>query len=133
MTISDPIADMLNRIRNKIINKSEVVDIPFSKMKLAITKILKDEGYIRNFEILNESLYKKVIRILLKYDDNGDCVITRLEKVSSPGKRVYTKKAKIGKSLNGFGISIISTSQGILTGKVARINNCGGELIAVIS
>ena len=133
MTISDPIADMLNRIRNKIINKSDVVDIPFSKMKLAITKILKDEGYIRNFEILNESLYKKVIRILLKYDDNGDCVITRLEKVSSPGKRVYTKKSKIGKSLNGFGISIISTSQGVLTGKVARINNCGGELIAVIS
>ncbi|MFA5879388.1 MAG: 30S ribosomal protein S8 [Candidatus Margulisiibacteriota bacterium] len=132
MTISDPIADMFNRIRNKIITKGDVVDVPFSKIKLAIIKILKEEGYVRSYEVLSESLHKRVIRIALKYDENGESVISKLERISKLGRRVYTKKAKIKKAFNGFGINILSTSQGILTGKTARMKNCGGELLAVV-
>ena len=132
MTMSDPIADMLTRIRNANTAKHDTVDVPASKMKLAIAEILVNEGYITKYEVLEEGNFK-TIRITLKYGaDKNDRVITGIKKISKPGLRVYSKREDVPKVLNGLGIAIISTSEGLLTDKEARQKNVGGEVIAYV-
>ena len=130
--INDVIADMFTRIRNALKEKHEYVEIPYSKLKFQITKILQDSGFIHNYQVNSFDLNKKNINIKLKYKKDGNSLITKLNRVSKSSKRIYLKKSDIPKVLNGFGISIISTSKGILTGKDARINNVGGELIGIV-
>jgi len=129
--LSDPIADMLTVIRNANRVKKEKVDIPSSKLKLEIIKILKNEGYIKNFKLIEEGR-KSYIRIYLKYTPNGESVIHDLKRVSRPSLRVYKKKNQIPRVYNGYGTSIISTSKGVLTDKKARESNVGGEVICYI-
>jgi len=129
--LSDPIADMLTVIRNANRVKKEKVDIPSSKLKLEIIKILKNEGYIKNFKLIEEGK-KSYIRIYLKYTPNGESVIHDLKRVSRPSLRVYKKKNQIPRVYNGYGTSIISTSKGVLTDKKARESNVGGEVICYI-
>jgi small subunit ribosomal protein S8 len=126
--VSDPIADMLTRIRNGLKAKFPKVDVPSSKLKLEIARILKDEGYILNYKIVDEGSHK-AIRVYLKYQDNGAPVISNLERVSRPGCRVYVGSREIPKVLGGLGISILTTPRGVLTGKEARRQNVGGELL----
>ncbi len=128
MTMTDPIADMLTRIMNAIRAAREEVDIPSSKLKINITKILKSEGYIRNFKIVSVG-GRKNIRIFLKYDEAGDSVITGLKRISKSSRRVYKKCEDIPNVLNGYGINIVSTSKGLLTDREARKMNVGGEII----
>lgn len=132
MTMTDPIADYLTRIRNAIIAKRDEVQIPSSNIKVAITKLLKNEGYIRNFKILEEKSKQGIIKIHLKYDDDGKSIIANLERVSKPGRRIYVKKEEIPKVLNGLGIAIISTPYGIVTDAKARKLGVGGELLCKI-
>lgn len=132
MSMSDPIADMLTRIRNGNIAKHDTVDVPASKMKCAIADILTKEGYIKGYESFEDGV-KKTIRISLKYGaDKNEKVITGLKKISKPGLRVYAGKDELPKVLGGLGIAIISTSQGIMTDKQARKLGIGGEVIAFI-
>ena len=131
MGLSDPIADMLTVIRNANRVKKEKVDIPSSKLKLEIVKILKNEGYIKNFKLIEEGK-KSYIRIYLKYTPSGEAVIHDLKRVSRPSLRVYKKKDQIPRVFNGYGTSIISTSKGVLTDKKARESNVGGEVICYI-
>ena len=132
MTMSDPIADMLTRIRNANTAKHDTVDVPSSKMKLAIANILLDEGYIEKYDIVEDGVFK-TIHITLKYGaDKNEKVITGLRRISKPGLRVYSKREDIPKVLNGLGIAIISTSEGLLTDKEARQKNVGGEVIAYV-
>jgi len=132
MTMSDPIADMLTRIRNANTAKHDTVDVPASKMKIAIADILLREGYIKNYEI-EEVGNHKTIHITLKYGkDKNEKVITGLKRISKPGLRVYASKDKLPKVLGGLGIAIISTSKGVLTDKEARELNVGGEVLAFI-
>lgn len=126
--VSDPIADMLTRIRNGLKAKFPKVDVPSSSLKLEITRILKDEGYILNYKIVDEGSHK-AIRVYLKYQDNGAPVISNLERVSRPGCRVYVGSREIPKVLGGLGISILTTPRGVMTGKEARRQNVGGELL----
>lgn len=129
---SDPIADMLTRIRNANISKHDTVDIPSSKMKLAIAEILYKEGYIAKYELLEDGIYK-TIRITLKYNANkSERIITGLKRISKPGLRVYAGKNEIPKVLGGLGIAILSTNQGIITDKEARRLQVGGEVLAFI-
>lgn len=132
MTMTDPIADYLTRIRNGIIAKRDEVVVPSSNIKIAITKLLKNEGYIKNFKILEEKSKQGMIKIHLKYDEEGKSVITNLERVSKPGRRIYIKKEEVPKVLNGFGIAIISTPYGIVTDEKARKLGVGGELLCKI-
>ncbi len=131
MTMTDPIADMLTRIRNALKVQHEYVDIPGSKMKIRIAEILKSEGYINNFQVISEGP-KKTIRIFLKYDEKRRPVIEGLKRVSKPGRRVYAGYREIPKVLNGYGINIVSTSKGIMTDKEARKAKVGGEIICSI-
>ena len=132
MTMSDPIADMLTRIRNANTAKHDTVDVPASKMKLAIAQILLDEGYIKNFEVIENGNFK-TIHITLKYGvDKNDKIITGLKRVSKPGLRVYASKEDMPRVLRGLGIAIVSTSKGIMTDKEARKNNVGGEVLAFV-
>ena len=132
MTMSDPIADMLTRIRNANTAKHDTVDVPSSKMKLAIANILLDEGYIEKYDIVEDGVFK-TIHITLKYGaDKNEKVITGLRRISKPGLRVYAKREDVPKVLNGLGIAIISTSEGLLTDKEARQKNVGGEVIAYV-
>ena len=131
MGLSDPIADMLTVIRNANRVKNEKVDIPSSKLKLEIIKILKNEGYIKNFKLIEEEK-KSFIRVYLKYTPDGQSVIHNLKRISKPSLRLYRKKNKIPRVYNGYGTSIISTSKGVLTDKKARENNVGGEVICYI-
>ena len=131
MQITDPIADMLTRIRNANSSKHETVSVPSSKMKLAIAKILLDEGYIAGYEVIEDGL-QGVIKITLKYGANKTKVISGLKRVSKPGLRVYANKDEMPKVLRGLGIAIVSTSKGIMTDKEARKNNVGGEVLAFI-
>ena len=126
---TDPIADYLTRLRNASKATHKVVDIPASNIKKEITKILKDEGFIKFYEVISNDLIKKDIKIGLKYDKNGNSLISKFERKSKPGKRLYLKKQNIPKVLNGFGFAILSTSKGIVSGKVARTSNVGGEYI----
>ena len=132
MTMSDPIADMLTRIRNANTAKHDTVDVPASKMKLAIAEILFNEGYIAKYDVIEDGNFK-TIRITLKYGaDKNEKVITGLKRISKPGLRVYAKVNEIPKVLNGLGIVILSTSQGVITDKEARAKQVGGEVLAYI-
>ena len=132
MTVVDPIADMFTRIRNALIVSFDSVTFQYSNVKCEIAKILVNEGYINGYEILNNDLNKRLIKLSLKYDKLGKPVIENIRRVSKPSKRIYTKKKDIYKVLNGFGTLIISTSIGILSGKEARLKNVGGEVIGEI-
>jgi small subunit ribosomal protein S8 len=129
--MTDPIADMLARIRNAVAAKHSRVDVPASKLKLEIARILKEEGYVNNFVVKGEGA-KKVVRIFLRYDARGTSSITHLERVSRPGRRVYVGSSEIPKVLGGYGVNIVSTSKGLMSGKAARKENMGGELLAQI-
>lgn len=131
MSMTDPIADMLTRIRNGLKASHEVVDIPCSKMKINIAKVIKSEGYIRNFKIISDGSHRS-IRIFLKYDEHGIPIISGLKRVSKPSCRVYMKYDKIPKILDGFGINIVSTSKGLLTDKQARKMTIGGEILCSV-
>ena len=131
MTMTDPIADMLTRIRNSLRASHQDVEIPSSKLKINLAKILKSEGYIRNFKIISDGP-KKNIKIFLKFDESGDPVITGLKRVSKPSCRVYKKSSEIPKALNGFGVNIVSTSKGLLTDREARKLNVGGEIVCTL-
>ena len=129
--MTDPIADMLTRIRNANQNRAKTVSMPSSKMKETIATILKDEGYIANFSIKKNDV-QNILTLTLKYADNKERVITGLKRISKPGLRVYAKADEIPYVLNGLGIAIISTPKGVMTDKLARKNNVGGEVIAYI-
>ena len=131
MQITDPIADMLTRIRNANTAKHEAVSVPASKVKVAIAKILLDEGYISGYDVIEDGL-QGVIKITLKYGANKTKVISGLKRVSKPGLRVYAGKDELPRVLRGLGIAIISTSKGIMTDKEARKNNVGGEVLAFV-
>ena len=131
MNTTDPIADMLTRIRNANSAKHTTVDIPASNMKRAIAQILFDEGYIKSFEEIKDEK-QGIIRVTLKYDENGKRVISGLKRISKPGLRIYVSKDELPQVLNGLGIALISTSKGIKTDKEARIAGLGGEFLAYI-
>ena len=131
MNTTDPIADMLTRIRNANSSKHKTVDIPASNMKRAIANILFKEGYIAAYEEINDNT-QGVIRITLKYDENGARVIDGLRRISKPGLRVYASKEELPQVLNGLGIALISTSKGIKTDREARAEGLGGEVLAYI-
>ncbi len=131
MLITDPIADMLTRIRNAISAKHEDVIVPASKEKLAIAQILLDEGYITSFDVKEEGSFKNIY-IVLKYDEAGESVIQGLKRISKPGLRIYAQCEKLPKVISGLGIAIISTNKGIVTDKVARSLNVGGEVLAYV-
>ncbi len=130
--ITDPIADMLTRIRNAVKAGHLIVDVPSSKMKVSIAKILKDEGFIKNFK-LNDDNRQKVLRIYLKYTDQNQPAILNLTRISKPGRRVYIQAENIVPIYNNIGIWIISTSKGIITNKTAKKLNVGGEVLCEIS
>lgn len=132
MITTDPIADMLTRIRNANSAKHKTVDIPSSNMKLAIANILLNEGYIKSFEEIKSENNQGIIRITIKYDEKGNRVIDGLKRISKPGLRVYASKDQLPKVLNGLGIALISTSKGIKTDKEARAEGLGGEVLAYI-
>jgi len=129
--MTDPVADMLARIRNAVGAKHSRVDIPASRLKLEIARILKEEGYVNNFVVKGERA-KRVIRIFLRYDARGTSSITHLNRVSRPGRRVYVGSHEIPRVLGGYGISIVSTSRGLMSSKMARRENVGGELLAEV-
>ena len=131
MQITDPIADMLTRIRNANSAKHETVDIPASNMKKALAEILNSEGYIKSYQIIEDGI-QGIIRVTLKYGANKSKVLTGLKRVSKPGLRIYAGKDDLPKVLRGLGIAIISTSKGIMTDKEARKQNVGGEVLAFI-
>ena len=132
MTMSDPIADMLTRIRNANTAKHDTVDVPSSKMKLAIAQILLEEGYIKKYDIVEEGNFK-TIRITLKYNaDKTERIISGIKRISKPGLRVYAGKEDLPKVLGGLGIAIISTNQGVVTDKEARKLGVGGEVLAFV-
>ncbi len=129
--MTDTIADMLTRIRNALVAKHETVDVPASGMKLAIVKILQDEGYIKGFEEIEDGIVR-TIRIKLKYGPNKQKVIVGIKRISRPGLRVYCRKDEIPKVLGGLGIAILSTSRGIMTDREARKQGVGGEVLAYV-
>ena len=131
MVVTDPIADMLTRIRNANQMKYNEVSMPVSRVKTEIAKILKDEGFIADYKVLKEDVQGTIV-LTLKYGPNKERVITGLKRISKPGLRVYAKNDEIPKVLNGLGIAIISTSKGLMTDKEARKNNLGGEVLAYI-
>jgi small subunit ribosomal protein S8 len=131
MVVTDPIADMLTRIRNGSKAKFEKVDMPSSKMKREIAKILKEEGYIKNFKMVTDDHQHEIIRIFLKYDPSRRGVI-HLKRVSKPGKRVYVKNDQIPSVMSGLGVSVLSTPKGILTDKGARKAHVGGEVLCYV-
>ena len=132
MTMSDPIADMLTRIRNANTAKHDTVDVPASKMKLAIAEILLNEGYIAKYDVIEEGAFK-TIHITLNYGaDKNEKIITGLKRISKPGLRVYAGSQEIPKVLGGLGVAILSTNQGVITDKEARKLHVGGEVLAFV-
>ena len=131
MTMSDPIADMLTRIRNANIVRHETVEIPASKIKREIAEILKREGFIRDAEYVEDNK-QGIIRIFLKYGQNNERVITGLKRISKPGLRVYAKSYEVPRVLGGLGIAILSTSKGVMSDKEARQSKSGGEVICYV-
>ena len=129
--MTDPIADFLTRIRNAIAANHTRVDIPGSKLKLEVARILKEEGYINNFTTKGEGV-KYMIRVFLRYHAKGVSSITHLARVSRPGRRVYVGSTQIPKVLGGYGVNIVSTSKGLMSGKRARLENIGGEILAEV-
>lgn len=130
--ISDPIADMLTRIRNGLQARHQRVEMPSSKLKVEVARILKDEGYIANFKAGEEGK-KKVLRVFLRYTPEGASVITTLERVSRPGRRVYVGADEIPRVMGGMGINILTTPQGLMTGKAARKAGVGGEVLCQVT
>lgn len=131
MVMTDPIADFLTRIRNGNMRRFEVVEAPASKIKREIAEILKAEGYVKDVEYVEDNK-QGIIRVFLKYGKNNEKVITNLKRISKPGLRVYVKSDEVPRVLNGLGTAIISTSEGVVTDKVARSKNIGGEVLAYI-
>ncbi|MFO7461611.1 MAG: 30S ribosomal protein S8 [Desulfatiglandales bacterium] len=131
MSMSDPIADMLTRIRNGIIASFDTVDIPNSKQKISIAKILKAEGFIKNYKVIPDRR-QGILRVFLKFDEGGESVIGGLKRVSKPSCRIYTRSDSIPQVRNGYGISILSTSKGLLTDRQARKLGVGGEILCSV-
>ncbi|ASB86720.1 MULTISPECIES: 30S ribosomal protein S8 [Bacillus] len=131
MVMTDPIADMLTRIRNANMVRHEKLEIPASKLKREIAEILKREGFIRDVEYIEDNK-QGIIRVFLKYGQNNERVITGLKRISKPGLRVYAKSNEVPRVLNGLGIAILSTSHGVLTDKEARAKQAGGEVLAYV-
>ncbi|MCS7163416.1 MAG: 30S ribosomal protein S8 [Thermodesulfovibrio sp.] len=131
MMMTDPISDMLTRIRNAIRVKADKVDIPASRMKIEISKILKEEGFIKSYKIIKDKK-QGIIRINLKYTPEGDSVISDLKRISKPGRRVYVSKDKVPYVMGGLGIAILTTSQGVMTDKECRQRGIGGEVICYV-
>ena len=131
MSASDPVADMLTKVRNAAMARHEKVDVPASKLKLEIVKILKTEGYIKNFKKVQED-GKNILRIFLKYDDENNPVIHGVKKISTPGRRVYSGYKDLPRVYNGYGTIIVSNSAGVTTGKKAAEKMVGGELVCTI-
>ena len=132
LTTNDPIADMLTRIRNANTAKHDTVDVPASKMKIAIANILVDEGYIAKYDLVEDGNFK-TIRITLKYGkDKNEKIISGLKRISKPGLRVYASKEELPKVLGGLGVAIISTNKGVITDKEARAQGVGGEVLAFV-
>ncbi len=132
MAISDPVADMLTKIRNASMAKHEKVEIPSSKMKLQIIKILKNEGYIKNFKKVVNKDGMSTIKVFLKYDEQQNPVLHGIDRLSTPGRRVYSGYRDMPRVYNGYGVVVVSTSTGIITGKKASEQKVGGELICTI-
>ncbi len=131
MPVTDPIADMLTRIRNALVAKKDVVDMPASKMKTSIAQIMLAEGFIKGHEFIDDGV-QGTLRVKLKYGPGGEKVITGLKRISKPGLRVYARKDQVPKVLSGLGIAILSTSRGVITDAEARKNSVGGEVLAYI-
>ena len=131
MKLTDPVADMLARIRNAISARHQKVDIPASKLKLEIARILKEEGYISNFKATEEEGHK-VLRVYLKYGNNNEAVISNVARVSRPGYRVYVRRTEIPRVLGGMGINILTTPKGVMTGRQARKEGVGGEVLCEV-
>ncbi|MGV3143057.1 30S ribosomal protein S8 [Staphylococcus simulans] len=131
MTMSDPIADMLTRVRNANMVRHEKIELPASNIKKQIAEILKNEGFIKNIEFVEDDK-QGVLRLFLKYGQNNERVITGLKRISKPGLRVYAKADEVPKVLNGLGIALVSTSEGIVTDREARKRNVGGEVLAYV-
>jgi small subunit ribosomal protein S8 len=132
MSMSDPIADLLTRIRNAVERRYAFVVVPSSALKLAVVRVLEQEGYIDGFTVLDEAEGRPVIRVRLRYDENRTPAIRHLERVSKPGRRVYTKTRDIPRVLSGMGTAILTTPKGVMTGKQARRENLGGEVLCYI-
>ena len=130
--VTDSIADMFTRIRNGIQARHQWVDMPSSNLKVEVARILKEEGYISNFKV-NEEGRKKVLRIVLRYGADGENVITTLDRVSRPGRRVYARAREISKVQGGLGVNILTTPRGVMTGKQARRAGVGGEILGIVS
>jgi small subunit ribosomal protein S8 len=128
---SDPVADMLTRVRNALAARHPKVDVPASKLKMEIARILKDEGYVLNYKLVEEGVLK-TIRIYLKYTGDNQPVISRIERVSKPGCRIYVGKTEVPRVLGGLGINILTTSRGVMTGAAARKAGVGGEVLCQI-
>jgi len=131
MAMTDPIGDMLTRMRNAMMASYDTVDIPSSKLKMNIAKVLKSEGFIKNYRIVNEGT-RGTIRVFLKYDEKGVPVIGGLKRVSKPSRRFYTKSDKIPMVLGGLGVNILSTSKGVMTDREARKAGVGGEVLCAV-
>ena len=132
MTISDPIADMLTRIRNAIMARHDSVLIPASRMKTSIARIIKDEGFVNDYEVLLRDKPHRALKIYLKYDDKKQPVLSGLERVSKPGLRVHVQQKEIPRVYGGLGIAILSTSKGVMTGQQAWRQGIGGELLCYV-
>ena len=131
MSMNDPLADMLTRIRNAVMVKFDSVDMPCSNLKKGVAEILKQEGYIKDYAVVEQGS-QPVLKIDLKYDDHHQGVITGLRRVSTPGRRLYVKHDAIGKVMSGLGVAILSTSKGIMTDSTARAQKVGGEILCHI-
>lgn len=131
MSMSDPIADLLARVRNALSARHEKTDVPSSRFKVELARILKDEGYIKNFKVMDDR-GGSLLRLYLKYDETGNPVIHGLTRTSKPGRRLYRRKDELPEVLGGLGISIVSTSQGLLTGHDARRRGLGGEVVCTV-
>jgi small subunit ribosomal protein S8 len=132
MSMTDPIADMLTRIRNGIQAHHDRVELPVSKLKVEIAKILKSEGFISNYKLVEESKVQGTLRLYLKYSDDGEPVIHGIERISRPGRRVYRGKEELPKVLGGLGLAIVSTSKGVLSGTDAAKSGVGGEVLCQV-
>ena len=133
MSMTDPIADMLTRVRNAVRNSSDTVDMPSSKVKVGIAAVLKAEGYVADYRVAEvEGSPQPTLRVYLKYGPEGEKVITRIDRVSKPGRRVYTGSGKLPHVLDGLGISIVSTSSGVLSDRKCRQLNVGGEVLCQV-
>lgn len=131
MSLTDPVADLLTRIRNAINARQQKLDVPASKLKLEIARVLKEEGYLSNFKSTEEN-GRKVLRLYLKYGSNNDAAITNLARVSRPGCRVYVSHVEIPRVLGGLGINILTTPKGVMTGRQARKSGIGGEILCEV-